>query len=162
MKKLIGFIPFLLFANIDKIDYKGLIHISPITANTIISIHEGDEFNIEKIDESIKKLYQTGYFKTIKADFSKNKLTFICQEKPIIAKLEFENLSQDLKKILKDQNILPKKGEIYKKESFDKLKEFIEEYYLAKKYFNTYINICLLYTSPSPRDRQKSRMPSSA
>ena len=28
---------------------------------------------------------------------------------------------------------------------------------------NSYlINICLLYTSPSPRDRQKSRMPSSA
>ena len=26
----------------------------------------------------------------------------------------------------------------------------------------THINICLLYTSPSPRDRQKSRMPSSA
>ena len=25
-----------------------------------------------------------------------------------------------------------------------------------------YINPCLLYTSPSPRDRQKSRMPSSA
>ena len=24
------------------------------------------------------------------------------------------------------------------------------------------INTCLLYTSPSPRDRQKSRMPSSA
>ena len=26
----------------------------------------------------------------------------------------------------------------------------------------TKTNICLLYTSPSPRDRQKSRMPSSA
>ena len=25
-----------------------------------------------------------------------------------------------------------------------------------------YCNACLLYTSPSPRDRQKSRMPSSA
>ena len=25
-----------------------------------------------------------------------------------------------------------------------------------------YIDVCLLYTSPSPRDRQKSRMPSSA
>ena len=25
-----------------------------------------------------------------------------------------------------------------------------------------YVSICLLYTSPSPRDRQKSRMPSSA
>ena len=28
--------------------------------------------------------------------------------------------------------------------------------------FFTPQNICLLYTSPSPRDRQKSRMPSSA
>ena len=27
---------------------------------------------------------------------------------------------------------------------------------------NVLNNICLLYTSPSPRDRQKSRMPSSA
>ena len=27
---------------------------------------------------------------------------------------------------------------------------------------NGYIYTCLLYTSPSPRDRQKSRMPSSA
>ena len=33
-----------------------------------------------------------------------------------------------------------------------------------KKYFPGYVLIksCLLYTSPSPRDRQKSRMPSSA
>ena len=30
----------------------------------------------------------------------------------------------------------------------------------AKPYFNHLV--CLLYTSPSPRDRQKSRMPSSA
>ena len=30
------------------------------------------------------------------------------------------------------------------------------------QYGNSYSNTCLLYTSPSPRDRQKSRMPSSA
>ena len=33
--------------------------------------------------------------------------------------------------------------------------------YLGKDEFDL-IFICLLYTSPSPRDRQKSRMPSSA
>ena len=27
---------------------------------------------------------------------------------------------------------------------------------------NAFLDTCLLYTSPSPRDRQKSRMPSSA
>ena len=31
----------------------------------------------------------------------------------------------------------------------------------AKPIFSEYVS-CLLYTSPSPRDRQKSRMPSSA
>ena len=35
-------------------------------------------------------------------------------------------------------------------------KEQSDQIYLFKAY------ICLLYTSPSPRDRQKSRMPSSA
>ena len=37
--------------------------------------------------------------------------------------------------------------------------------WLTKQVDDAYIttsNICLLYTSPSPRDRQKSRMPSSA
>ena len=33
---------------------------------------------------------------------------------------------------------------------------------LNKFYVNQTNLICLLYTSPSPRDRQKSRMPSSA
>ena len=37
---------------------------------------------------------------------------------------------------------------------FDKAKTMLEG--------NDMVNDCLLYTSPSPRDRQKSRMPSSA
>ena len=32
----------------------------------------------------------------------------------------------------------------------------------AQTELNAYMDDCLLYTSPSPRDRQKSRMPSSA
>ena len=32
----------------------------------------------------------------------------------------------------------------------------------ARKRVHKGLRICLLYTSPSPRDRQKSRMPSSA
>ena len=31
-----------------------------------------------------------------------------------------------------------------------------------KPEFTPHVDTCLLYTSPSPRDRQKSRMPSSA
>ena len=38
---------------------------------------------------------------------------------------------------------------------------FIEDYQRGELDFDAYTT-CLLYTSPSPRDRQKSRMPSSA
>ena len=43
----------------------------------------------------------------------------------------------------------------------------VEQYLIQKekrlfKGYEEYNDICLLYTSPSPRDRQKSRMPSSA
>ena len=44
---------------------------------------------------------------------------------------------------------------------FNKIKEMGLEY--AEKGKNAALDLaCLLYTSPSPRDRQKSRMPSSA
>ena len=33
---------------------------------------------------------------------------------------------------------------------------------VAAPIYNEHVQNCLLYTSPSPRDRQKSRMPSSA
>ena len=33
---------------------------------------------------------------------------------------------------------------------------------VGKDIYGRLFNVCLLYTSPSPRDRQKSRMPSSA
>ena len=36
---------------------------------------------------------------------------------------------------------------------------FLLKKFVNKKFFN---NFCLLYTSPSPRDRTRSRMPSSA
>ena len=39
------------------------------------------------------------------------------------------------------------------------VKEVAESYYY---WYDELAEVCLLYTSPSPRDRQKSRMPSSA
>ena len=36
------------------------------------------------------------------------------------------------------------------------------EAFCSDKDISGHVGICLLYTSPSPRDRQKSRMPSSA
>jgi outer membrane protein insertion porin family len=141
MKKTLILFPLLLLANIDKIEYKGLIHISSITANSIININIGDEFNPEKIDKSIKSLYETGYFETIKAIKQNNTLIFECKEKPTILDVELQNISDDLKKLLKEQGYMLKRGEIYSQEKIDKLKEFIKAYYLSKGYFNTIVYV---------------------
>ena len=49
-----------------------------------------------------------------------------------------------------------------KYESFPKVSRRIADFILENPERVCSISICLLYTSPSPRDRQKSRMPSSA
>ncbi|AZV47164.1 outer membrane protein assembly factor BamA [Nautilia sp. PV-1] len=149
MKKTLLLLPMLLFANIDNIEYKGLIHISPVTANSIIKINKGDSFNVKKIDESIKALYKTGYFETIKAVKKDNTLIFECTEKPTILEINFENLSPDLKKLLKEKSFMPKKGEIYSEQKIDNLKEFIKAYYLSKGYFNTIVNVDKKFITPT-------------
>ena len=64
---------------------------------------------------------------------------------------------------------------IFRKHNIDSAQFYESELYYSRNprvHFNIYSNVkrkiqksidsCLLYTSPSPRDRQKSRMPSSA
>ena len=61
---------------------------------------------------------------------------------------------------MQELSILPEYQELKKqyKQLSIKYKVRTAKYKLLKKNFL----LCLLYTSPSPRDRQKSRMPSSA
>ena len=73
-------------------------------------------------------------------------------------KLEFRELYQSAQKRYRDgrntvATILEDKEAVFLSSigcSSQELFDFVED------------SICLLYTSPSPRDRQKSRMPSSA
>ena len=46
--------------------------------------------------------------------------------------------------------------------NLDQKKQVVEDVSTVVGSAKTAIVACLLYTSPSPRDRQKSRMPSSA
>ena len=71
------------------------------------------------------------------------------------------------------EKILPKDGP-----PINEVSKYIEKYkndlivikyggnvFIDRKIFDNFItdiNICLLYTSPSPRDKRQSRMPSSA
>ena len=67
--------------------------------------------------------------------------------------MRMENLTKDTPKPLlkiKNKTLISYAIDLIKNMSFDKI------------YINTHYKHCLLYTSPSPRDRSISRMPSSA
>ena len=49
----------------------------------------------------------------------------------------------------------------WSRENFKKISEIIKKY-PSNRIQSAVIPFCLLYTSPSPRDRTRSRMPSSA
>eukprot|EP00828_Plagiopyla_frontata_P042290 TRINITY_DN6263_c0_g1_i3.p5 TRINITY_DN6263_c0_g1~~TRINITY_DN6263_c0_g1_i3.p5 ORF type:complete len:103 (+),score=21.98 TRINITY_DN6263_c0_g1_i3:134-442(+) len=68
----------------------------------------------------------------------------------------YRNLKGQQVKINLWVEVMPIVGYIYR----DKVASF--NYTLPNEYVNEKYKCCLLYTSPSPRDRQKSRMPSSA
>ena len=66
-------------------------------------------------------------------------------------------------KSVKQSIIMVRKGK-QKKARLERLKNEIVDYVIAVDQCSAsdIVHHCLLYTSPSPRDRQKSRMPSSA
>ena len=68
-------------------------------------------------------------------------------------KIAYDNLTKKEKRIL----IV---GDLHAPFELDGYLDFCQETYA--KYLCNQVIFCLLYTSPSPRDRQKSRMPSSA
>ena len=98
---------------------------------------------------------------TDKYFFKSMNMTDVSQKKLIKSNDEFELIDNHLKCTIKYQLLDGK--------TFNE-----EQYYLIagnRTYKSTYqwceefcalVKCCLLYTSPSPRDRQKSRMPSSA
>ena len=85
--------------------------------------------------------------------------------------LEYKN---DLWQVLKTQHVKPGKGGAFAQVEMKSLNkntklnerfrssETVEKASLKEMTFNYLYNDCLLYTSPSPRDRTRSRMPSSA
>ena len=65
----------------------------------------------------------------------------------------------------RDNNKIPrwlvesnKQPDIFEFQDFEDCKAYAEDYPILKKQLDS----CLLYTSPSPRDMRRSRMPSSA
>lgn len=130
---------FLNAAKISSIEYKGLIHISPSSANQIAGIKIGQDLTPKLAHEAIVNLYSQGYFKDIFIEQDNGKVIINVKEKPIIAKIQLEGVATNDKKAI-NQIFNIHKGETYDEAVIKAAKERIVQFYEAKGYFDTIVN----------------------
>jgi outer membrane protein insertion porin family len=142
MKRAVIFAPLVVWgATIQQIKFEGLRSISPTTIRMKLLIHRGDPFDLQRIDRSIRALYKIGIFKQIVAEREGDTLIFKFTEKPRILKVTYRNVPEELKKLMEDENVLIKRGQLYNQLTITKLREFIKGYYTAKGYEGTYVDV---------------------
>ncbi len=122
---------------IKKIEFNGLLHISDEMAREMMGFREGDEFNIEKIDNSIIKFYKQGFFKDILVKEDYGVLIYDFTEKPVIAFVEIEGMGNKAENLMEFIKI--KKGDIYDKTKVNRGKGVILQYLEATGQFDSVV-----------------------
>ena len=146
MKKLftlsIGLSSILLAQNITSIKYNGLLHLSKDVATEISGIHVGDTFDINKIDESIKKFYSQGYFSDIIVSVTNNGgLVYEFKEKSIISKLQMNGYSSEDEQEALFTSIGLRKGDLYDAVKLQTAKKKLIKKIEAEGYYDTVVEI---------------------
>ena len=132
----------LLAQPITKIEYKGLMHLSKDVASEISGIHVGDEFDINKIDESIKKFYKQGYFLDIWVSATDDGgLVYNFKEKSTISKLEMNGYSSDDEQEALFIEIGLRKGDLYDKKKIEEAKKKLIKKIEAEGYYDTVVEV---------------------
>lgn len=102
---------------IAKIIIKGIINSDESQAYDALSLEEGEPFIAKRASESIKSLYNLGYYNDVKLDIVKKKkgliLTFIVSERPVIKEIVFKgndefsesDLSEAIKDLIKEEDV---------------------------------------------------------
>lgn len=77
-------------AQIAAIHVRGVQRIEPATVISYLTVKQGDEFNEDKINESLKALFTTGFFSDIVMSREGDALVVSLVENPIINEIAFE------------------------------------------------------------------------
>jgi outer membrane protein insertion porin family len=132
----------LISQTISSIEYKGLLHLSSDVATEISDIHIGDEFDINKIDESIKSFYKQGYFTDIwVSSTNSGGLVYNFKEKSTISKLEIDGYSSDEEQEALFISIGLKKGDLYDVKKIEIAKKRLIKRIEAEGYYDTVVEV---------------------
>ena len=75
---------------IRSIDVQGAQRIEPATVLSYVTVHQGENYNEEAVDHSLKALFATGLFADVKFNWDGSTLTIHVVENPLINQVVFE------------------------------------------------------------------------
>ncbi|MDA5193774.1 outer membrane protein assembly factor BamA [Govanella unica] len=94
---------------IEAIEVKGNQRIEPDTVRSYLAVAPGDAYSAEKVDQSLKNLFDTGLFADVTITRSGDLLTINVVENPIINRIAFEgNKKLDNEKLGKELRLRPR------------------------------------------------------
>lgn len=132
----------LISQTITSIKYEGLLHLSSDVATEISGIHVGDEFDINKIDESLKKFYKQGYFSDILVSTSGGgDLVYSFKEKSVISKLMMNGYSSDDESEGVFVSMGLRKGDLYDVKKIESAKKKLIKRIEAEGYYDTVVEV---------------------
>ena len=115
----------------------GLQRISAGTVFTYLPVEKGDTVTSERVQQSIRALYKTGFFTDVEISRQNDILVITVKERPAISKIQIKGnkdlKSEDLLKGLKDIGLA--EGEPFDRLSLDRVtQELTRQYYNRGKY----------------------------
>lgn len=127
---------------VTSIEYVNLTKISTTIANETLEIKVGEELDIKKVNNSIKKFYRFNYFDDILVASNNGKLQFIFKEKPSIANVDiigYKSREDDIEALKKQIGI--SKGNLYSTKKIKKAKKALLEDLERAGYINSVVEV---------------------
>jgi outer membrane protein insertion porin family len=94
---------------VREIDIEGVERIEPNTVRSYLLLKEGDEFDADRIDRSLKSLYATGLFSDVTINQEGDRLVVHVVENPIVNRVAFEgNRKIDTKTLQSEVSLRPR------------------------------------------------------
>jgi outer membrane protein insertion porin family len=126
---------------IKAIKFEGLTSLSAAAAKEIAGIRVGEQMDIDKINESVVKFYNQGYFEDVTVEEKGGTLIYHFKEKKAIAKVDVKGMSSDeeIKTLLEHAGI--KKGDLYDETKVEEAKKLLNEYLQTKGNYDSVVEV---------------------
>ena len=137
---------------IKDIRVEGLQRVEPGTVFSYLPVKVGDTFSDERGAETIRTLFNTGFFKDVKVEVEQGVLVVVVDERPTISRIEFTGLKEfDKDAVIKSLRAVGVgEARYFDKSLIDKAEQELKRQYISRGFYDSEI-----VTTITPGERNR-------